>query len=235
MTEEKKIDLYVDGLKLEEFDTSFDISIDGYTFNPSIFKKNGAKDYMDYCKKILTKTNNKPVSFEVFADDKDNMISQALVLSKLSKSVYVKIPIIFTNGKSTIEVIKELNENNVKMNITAIFTLEQIKQILPIIRSSEDILSIFAGRIYDSGFNAYKLMKEINSHVKKNSKCKTLWASPRMSFDYISAMETQTDIITMQPEQIKKLKKFGKNLDEYSKETVKQFYDDAKSSGYEIK
>lgn len=235
MTVNKKIDLYVDGLKPEEFDTNFDISIDGYTFNPSIFRKNGAKDYMDYCKKILNKTNNKPVSFEVFADDKDNMISQALVLSTLAKSVYVKIPIIFTDGKSTKEVIQELNKNNVKMNITAIFTLEQIKNILPVIESSENILSIFAGRIYDSGLNAYNLMKEINTYVKGNSKCRTLWASPRMSFDYISAIETQTDIITMQPDQIKKLKKFGKNLNEYSKETVKQFYDDAKSSGYEIK
>ena len=143
MTVNKKIDLYVDGLKPEEFDTNFDISIDGYTFNPSIFRKNGAKDYMDYCKKILNKTSNKPVSFEVFADDKDNMISQALVLSTLAKSVYVKIPIIFTDGKSTKEVIQELNKNNVKMNITAIFTLEQIKNILPVIESSENILSIF--------------------------------------------------------------------------------------------
>ncbi len=235
MTNEKKIDLYVDGLKPEEFNTNFGISIDGYTFNPSIFKKNGAKDYMDYCKKILTKTQNKPVSFEVFADDKENMISQALILSKLSSSVFVKIPIIFTNGKPTVDVIKNLNENNVKMNITAIFTLEQIKQILPHIKNSKNILSIFAGRIYDSGVNAYNVMKDINNFVKQNSKCRTLWASPRMSFDYMSAIETQTDIITMQPEQIKKLGKFGKNLDQYSQETVKQFYDDAKSSGYEIK
>ena len=235
MFKEKKIDLYVDGLKPEEFDKKFKLSIEGYTFNPSIFKKNGASDYMGYCKKILSKIDNKPVSFEVFADDETNMLLQALILSKLSSNVYVKIPIIFTNGESTVDVIKKLNQSNVKMNITAIFTLDQIKKILPSIKDTKNILSIFAGRIFDSGINAYETMQKINHFVKQNSNCRTLWASPRMSFDYISAIETGTDIITMQPEQIIKLEKFGKNLEEYSKETVKQFYDDAKSSGYEIK
>jgi len=231
----KKIELYVDGLKLEEFEDNLGTEVDGYTFNPSIFRKNGAKNYIEYCKNILSKTKDKPVSFEVIADKKDSMISQAKILSSLSESVFVKIPIIFTNGKSTIEVAKYCVSNNIKMNITAIFTIDQILKILPVIKDTQNILSIFAGRIFDRGINAFNVMKEINLAVKENSKCKTLWASPRMSYDYIAAIESNTDIITMQPEQIKKLKKFGKNLDQYSKETVKQFFDDAQSSGYEIK
>jgi len=232
---DKKIELYVDGLKLEEFEDNLGTEVDGYTFNPSIFRKNGAENYIEYCKNILGKTKDKPVSFEVIADEKDSMTSQAKILSSLSESVYVKIPIIFTNGESTIEVAKYCVSNNIKMNITAIFTIDQILKILPIIRDTKNILSVFAGRIFDTGLNAFNVMKEINLKVKENSKCKTLWASPRMSYDYIAAIESNTDIITMQPEQIRKLKKFGKDLDQYSKETVKQFFDDAQSSGYEIK
>ena len=119
------------------------------------------------------------------------------------------------------------------MNITAIFTIEQIMKILPIIKNHQHILSIFAGRIFDTGLNAFKIMKEINL-ARKIVNVK-LVASPRMSYDYISAIECDTDIITMQAEQIKKLSKFGKKLEQYSRETVQQFFDDAQSSGYEIK
>ena len=231
----KKIDLYVDGIKPEDIGKDLGIEIDGYTFNPSIFRKNGAKDYLDYCKKILVKTKDKPVSFEVIADEKESMISQAEILSKLSQSIYVKIPIIFTNGDSTIEVMKFCVEKNIKMNITAIFTLEQILNVLTVIKNTNSILSIFAGRIFDAGVNAIDAMKEINSTVKEKSKCKTLWASPRMSFDYNAAINCKTDIITMQPEQIRKLGKFGYDLNQYSKDTVKQFFTDAQLSEFKIK
>ena len=230
----KKIDLYADGLNLENFDDQFGIEIDGYTFNPSLFKKNGAKDYLEYSKKILEKSNNKPVSLEVFADDEENMISQAKILSKLGKNVYVKIPITFTNKEYTDNVLKVLIDNNIKMNITAIFTIDQVKKILEIIKDSQTILSIFAGRIFDCGINAMDIMKSINDNVHNNSKCKTLWASPRMSYDYINAISTGTDIITMQSDQIKKLKMFNKKLEDYSLETIKTFYEDAKSCGYKL-
>ena len=163
----KKIHLYVDGMKPEEIGSDLGIEIDGYTFNPSIFKKNGAENYIQYCKKILTKTKDKPVSFEVIADDERSMCHQAEILSKLSNSVLVKIPIIFTNGNSTIKVIEFCVSKGIKMNITAIFTLEQIMKILPIIKNHQHILSIFAGRIFDTGLNAFKIMKEINLKVKK--------------------------------------------------------------------
>ena len=230
----KIIELYADGLNPNEFNEDFGIEIDGYTFNPSLFKKNNAKDYLDYSKKILEKSNKKPVSLEVFADDQDNMINQAKILSKLGNNVYVKIPITFTNKVFTTVVLEELVKEKVKLNITALFTINQVRKILPILKDTSSILSIFAGRIFDCGIDGIKVMRDINEEVHKNSKCKTLWASPRMSYDYVNAINTKTDIITMQASQIKKMKMFKKELEEYSLETIKTFYEDAKSCGYKL-
>lgn len=229
-----KIELYADGLNLEEFEKDYGIQIDGYTFNPSIFKKNGAKDYLEYSRKIVEKSGNKPLSLEVFADETSEMIKQAKILNSLSKNIYVKIPITFTNGKYTTEVLKELIKLNVKLNITAIFTFDQIKKIKPIVEKTESILSVFAGRIFDCGEDANKIMKDICKYVNDNSKCKVLWASPRMAYDYINAINCGAKIITMQLSQIKKLKMFKKDLKEHSLETVKQFFQDAKESGYKL-
>ena len=224
----------MDGPKLDEINKDYNIEIDGYTFNPSLFKKNGAKDYLGYSKEILSICSNKPVSLEVFADDKSGMIEQGMKLHSLSENVYVKIPITFTNGESTTSVIEELLKQNVKLNITAIFTLDQIKKIIKTVQNSESILSIFAGRIYDCGVDAKQKVKEMNEFIKNNSKCKSLWASTRMPFDFVTATEIKTDIITMQISHIEKLKMFGLELSDYSLKTVKQFYEDAKSSGFKI-
>ena len=170
----------------------------------------------------------------MFADDKSGMIEQGMKLHSLSKNVYVKIPITFTNGESTISVIEELLKQNVKLNITAIFTLDQIKKIIKTVQNSESILSIFAGRIYDCGVDAKQKVKEMNEFIKENSKCKSLWASTRMTYDFVTATEINTDIITMQISHIEKLKMFGLELSDYSLKTVKQFYEDAKSSGFKI-
>ena len=230
----KTIKLYMDGPQLNEINKDYNIEIDGYTFNPSLFKKNGAKDYLGYSKEILSICSNKPVSLEVFADDKSGMIEQGMKLHSLSKNVYVKIPITFTNGESTVSVIEELLKQNVKLNITAIFTLDQIKKIIKTVQNSESILSIFAGRIYDCGVDAKQKVKEMNEFIKENSKCKSLWASTRMPYDFVTATEINTDIITMQISHIEKLKMFGLELSDYSLKTVKQFYEDAKSSGFKI-
>jgi transaldolase len=230
----KKIDLYADGLTTEEFHENFNIDIDGYTFNPSIFKKLGATDYLEFSKKILKESKVKPISLEVFADDEKSMIEQAKILSSLAKNVYVKVPITFTDKKYTSKVIEKLVENNIKLNITAIFTYNQILEILPIIKNTNSILSVFVGRIFDCGIDAVDIMSQINEKVKSESQCKTLWASPRMAYDYLSAINCGTDIITMQASQIRKLSMFGKNLEEYSLDTVKQFYKDAKDSGFKL-
>ena len=223
--------LFLDGGNFEEIKR---IRSDGYTFNPSLYRKLGAKDYLTFSKQILKKIKNKHVSLEVIADDEKNCLRQAKILSSLGKNVYVKIPIIFTDGKSTKNLIKKLINENIKLNITAIFTLNQIKKILPNIKNSKTILSIFSGRIYDIGMNAEVEFKKINKYVKKNSKCLTLWASCRMPYDYYIARRSGANIITMSGSMIEKMKKFRTTPDKYSKETVIGFFNDAKKSSFKF-
>ena len=184
---------------------------------PSLYKKLKASNYLDFTKKIIKKTNAKPISIEVIADDNDNCIKQGNILSKLSESLYVKIPIIFTNGDSSEKTIKHLSESNIKLNITAIFEMSQIKKILPLIKDSKAILSVFSGRLFDIGLDASLLFQDMANYVHENSNCKILWASCRMSYDYILAQKCNADIITMSPSLAKKMSLFGKNPTEYSK------------------
>ena len=228
------IEVYLDGPSLEEMKSIDKKLVDGFTFNPTLFKKLHAKDYISFSKEIVNLTKEKPVSLEVCSDDYEETLRQARLLSNLGKNVYVKIPITFTSGVSTIDVIKTLISEGIKLNITAIFTLQQIKEIIKVISDTKTILSVFAGRIYDLGIDAKAKLSEITNYVHDNSKCKLLWASPRMSYDYINAIVCGSDIITMQSSQIKKLKLFEKTPDDYSLETVKQFFKDASSSGYKL-
>ena len=222
------VKLFLDGGNFQELKK---LKVDGYTFNPSLYRKLGAKNYINFSKKILDKIKYKHVSLEVIADDEFNCIRQAKILSKLGKNVYVKIPIIYTNGKSTKKLIEKLVKEKIKLNITAIFTLKQIKTILPSIKNTKTILSIFSGRIYDIGKNAEIEFKNMNSYIKKHSKCKTLWASCRMPY-YYTAGRSGADIITMSGSMIKKFDKFGYNSEKYSKETVIGFCNDAKKSKF---
>ena len=167
----------------------------------------------------------------VISDDYKSTVDQALILSSLSDNINVKIPITFTDNQSTIKVIRELIKKEIKLNITAIFSLKQIQEILQEIKNTDTILSVFAGRLYDIGIDAKLKMKEI---VKKNSDCRLLWASPRMIYDVISAIETNTDIITIQHSLLKKINLFGLKPEDYSLETVNMFYNDALTSKYKI-
>ena len=230
MSNKKKIGLYLDGPTFQEI-KDFK-NVDGYTFNPSLYKKLKAENYIEFTKELVSKTNNKPISIEVIADDDENCIRQGEKISKLGNSIYVKIPIIFTSGQSSKKTIKSLVEKNIKLNITAIFEISQVKEILPILKDSKAILSIFSGRIFDIGLDAVKVFGEMAKYIHENSNCKVLWASCRMSYDYILAQKCGADIITMQPNLAKKIALFGKSSLEYSKDTVKGFFDDAKSSGF---
>tara|TARA_A100001015_G_C14994736_1_gene715673 strand:+ start:1217 stop:1918 length:702 start_codon:yes stop_codon:yes gene_type:complete len=231
-----KIKLYIDGPNLEELKNLNHNEIDGYTFNPSLFKKNGATNYINHSKEILNLCKNKPVSLEVIADTEHEMIEQAEMLNDLGDNIFIKIPICYTNGDTTEKVISSLINKNFKLNITAIFLIEQIENLIKIIKDQDNlILSVFVGRIFDAGKDGENIMKKINELVHNKSSCKTLWASTRMVFDLIKAQRIGTDIITMQFDQIKKTKKFNYDLKQYSMDTVKQFFDDAKSSGFEIK
>ncbi len=239
------IDIYADGASLQEVQSLNEI-VQGYTFNPSLFKSLGVMNYIDYCKEIL-KITDKPVSFEVIADEPREMVRQARILSELGNNVYVKIPITFCNGAFTWQIIRLLIEKGLNLNITAIFTKNQVQHMFerleqyfvkyepPIdIRNSQTILSVFAGRLFDIGMDAVKVTKEIADIVHKQSNCKVLWASSRQVYDIKNATKARCDIITMPPSLIKKLHLFNKTPEEYSLDTVKMFFRDAMEAGYEF-
>ncbi len=230
----KNIQIYLDGPSLDQIRECDQLLVDGFTFNPSLFKSLGAVDYVSFCRDIIDIESSKPVSLEVISDDYKSTVDQALILSSLSDNINVKIPITFTDSQSTIKVIRELIKKEIKLNITAIFSLKQIQEILQEIKNTDTILSVFAGRLYDIGIDAKVKMKEISEYVKKNSDCRLLWASPRMIYDVISAIETNTDIITIQHSLLKKINLFGLKPEDYSLETVNMFYNDALTSKYKI-
>ena len=227
------IQVYADGPTLEEIQILKE-SVEGFTFNPTLFRKLNVINYLDHCKKLIERCGDLPISLEVFADDLKGMVAQAKTLSELSENVYVKIPITFTNGKSTSLVIEQLTDNGIKLNITAVFTLNQVKKVLPILYESNAIISIFSGRLFDIGLDAVEITKQISNYIHNNSNCNILWASPRMVYDVINASKSNCDIITMQTSLINKLSLFKKSAEKYSLDTVKMFFNDAKVSGYNL-
>ena len=209
--------------------------VKGFTTNPSLMRKAGAKDYKSYAKKILKVCSNKPVSLEVFADDYINMKKQALKINKWGKNVYVKIPITNSKGFFTGKVIKELNNQDIKLNITAVYSSSQTKKILKTInKKTKVIISIFAGRAGDTGKDPVPEFKKSIMFSKRFKNVEILWASVREPYNFLQAKQLGCHIITATNSILKKLKLFDKDLSEYSLETVKMFYDDAKNAGYEI-
>ena len=209
--------------------------VKGFTTNPSLMKKAGAKDYKAYSKKILKICKNKPVSLEVFADDYLNMKKQALKINTWGKNVYVKIPVTNSKGIFMGKIIKELNSMNIKLNITAVYNFKQAQKILKLINEkSKVIISIFAGRAGDTGKDPVPEFKKTISFAKKFKNVKILWASVREPYNYIQAKQIGCHIITIPPNTIEKIENFGKSFDQLTKETVKTFYKDAKSAGFKI-
>jgi transaldolase len=228
------IDIYSDGPTLDEIATSDRNIVKGYTFNPSLFKNLGVTNYLKHCKKVINHCDSMPVSLEVFADSKDDMIRQARLLKELGKNINIKIPITYTNGETTLPVIQALVEENTKLNITAIFTKEQVEGVVSCLKNAEAIISVFSGRIFDIGYDAVKVTQEIAKIVHGESNCSVLWASPRMVYDVKNAHQAECDIITMRPDLIKKLALFNKSPEEFSLDTVKMFFNDAVSSEYTL-
>jgi transaldolase len=209
--------------------------VKGFTTNPTLMKKAGAKDYKAYSKKILKICQNKPVSLEVFGDDYHNMKDQALKINTWGKNVYVKIPVTNSKGVFMGKIIKELNNMNIKLNITAVYNFKQTQKILKLInKKSKVIISIFAGRAGDTGRDPVPEFKKSIYLTKKFKNVEILWASVREPYNYIQAKQLGCHIITAPPEIIKKIEKFGKSYDQLTKETVKAFYEDAQSAGFKI-
>jgi transaldolase len=209
--------------------------VKGFTTNPSLIRKAGARNYLDYCRKILNASNGKPVSLEVFADNYIDMKKQALILNKFGKNVYVKIPVCNSKGVFSGKIIKYLSSKKVKINITAVYTAKQTKSILKVINKNSDvIISIFIGRASDSGKDPIPELKKSISIAKKFKKVKILWASVREPYNYLYAKKTGCHIITVPPNIIEKIENFGKSYNRLTLETVKTFLTDSKKSKFKI-
>ena len=209
--------------------------VKGFTTNPSLMRKAGAKDYKSYSKKILKICNNKFVSLEVFADDHSDMKKQALKINSWGKNVYVKIPVVNSKGVFMGKIIKELNSQNIKLNITAVYTAKQTQKILKLInKKSNVIVSIFAGRAGDVGKDPIPEIKKSIAMSKKFKNVEILWASVREPYNYIQAKQLDCHIITVPPSIIEKIEKFGKSFDKLTIETVKTFLIDSKKSRFKI-
>ena len=209
--------------------------VKGFTTNPSLMRKAGAKDYKAYSEKILKICKNKPISFEVFADEDNTMIAQGLKISNWGKNVYVKVPIVNSKNKFTGRVIKKLNNKNIKLNVTAVYTAEQTKKILKVInKKTKVIISIFAGRAADAGKDPIPEFVKSIQVAKKFKNVEILWASVREPYNYLQAKQLGCQIITVPPSIIEKIEKFGKSYENLTKETVKAFLLDSKKSKFKI-
>ena len=209
--------------------------VKGFTTNPTLMRKAGAKDYKKYSQNILKISKKKPVSLEVFADDYKNIKKQALLINRWGKNVYVKIPVVNSKGIFMGKVIKELNNKNIKLNITAVYNAIQTKKILSKInKKTKLIISIFAGRAADTGKDPIPELKKSLKLAKKFNNVEILWASVREPYNYLQAKQLGCQIITVPPGIIEKIENFGKSFDQLTKETVKAFLADSKKSRFKI-
>lgn len=231
-----KVQVYADGASIKDMvDIYNEGLVQGFTTNPSLMKQAGVTDYKEFAKEVVKAIPDQSISFEVFGDDHETMEEEAKIISELGDNVFVKIPIMNSKGESSIPLIKKLSEAGVNLNVTAIFTIEQVKETVDAVsENSETIVSVFAGRIADTGVDPMPIMREAAEicHSKKN--VMLLWASTREALNIVQADEVGADIITAPNAIIKKMKDFGKDLEEYSLETVQAFIKDIDSLGFSI-
>ena len=209
--------------------------VKGFTTNPTLMRKAGAKDYKSYSKQILKICRNKPISFEVFADDHKSMIEQGEKINTWGKNIYVKVPVINSKSKFSGKVIKELNSKNIKLNVTAVYTAKQTSKILKVInKKTKVIISIFAGRAGDTGKDPIPEFVKSIKLAKKFKNVEILWASVREPYNYLQAKQLGCHIITIPPSIIEKIEMFGKSFQQLTAETVKAFLIDSKKSKFKI-
>lgn len=230
------IKIYADGADLtgmlEEYNKGV---VSGFTTNPSLMKKAGIKDYKEFAKEVVSKIDDMPVSFEVFGDDFETMKKEALKLSEYGKNVYVKIPIQNSKGESSIELIRELSNQKVNLNVTAIFTTKQVEDVVKAVsEDSNTIVSVFAGRLADIGIDPIEVMKKSLEIVRTKKNVELLWASTRELYNIYEADKLGVDIITVPNNILSKLSDVGTTPEEKSLETVQQFAKDIQSLGYSI-
>ena len=231
------IKIYADGADINEIiKMDNENFVSGFTTNPTLMSRLGITDYLAFAKDVLSNIKEKSISFEVFSDDLDDMYRQALILRDLGENVWVKIPVTNTKSIYTYDLINKLSSEGVKINATALFTKEHIQNVYDALDTNiNSIISIFAGRIANAGIDPEPTMKFASDLTKDYPRVETLWASSREVFNIMQAERTNTDIITLPFSLIRAYRKeVGKNLDEFSLETVKMFYEDAKKSGFSL-
>ncbi|MDA8915093.1 transaldolase [Alphaproteobacteria bacterium] len=234
--EELKVQIFADGAdKIDMLEMYGKPFIKGLTTNPTLMKKAGISDYKRFCKDILTTINDKPLSFEVFSDDFTEMERQALEIASWGENVYVKIPVTNTKGETCYALVKKLAAKNVKMNVTAIMTLDQVRAVVAALNPNvPSYVSVFAGRIADTGCDPVPLMKEAVEILKAAPASELIWASPRELLNIFQADEIGCHVITVTNNILKKLTLVGYDLDAYSLDTVKMFYRDAVDAGFSL-
>jgi len=231
-----KIKIFADGAKKEDILLMNSLPyINGFTTNPTLMRKAGIHSYEDFSKEILATVQEKPLSLEVFSDDFNEMEKQARKIFSWGKNVYVKIPITNSMGDSSINLIKKLSNDGIKLNITALFTEQQVQETISALNiNTKSIISVFAGRIADTGNDPSVLIRKTLDLIGSNKNHEVLWASTRQFFNIIEANTIGCHIITVSPDIINKFNLINYDLKQYSLDTVKQFYDDAKKSNYII-
>lgn len=231
-----KVRIFADGADINDMKKAYKEGIvKGFTTNPTLMKKAGVAEYEKFAKAVLSEITDLPISFEVFSDDFDSMEREAMKIAGWGRNVNIKIPITNTKGESSIPLIKKLSSAGLFLNVTAILTVAQVKAVAEAVSpSSQTIVSVFAGRIADTGRDPKPLMKECAGILASNKNAYLLWASSRELLNIIEAEECGCKIVTVTPDILKKLPMIGKDLTELSLDTVKMFYKDAQSAGYKI-
>ncbi len=234
--ESLRVKIFADGADIERIrELSVLPWIKGLTTNPTLMRKSGVTDYSSFAKLVLSEVTDKPVSFEVFADDLPTMEAQGREIGAWAPNVNVKIPVTNTQGEFTGPVIGALSRAGIQVNVTAVFTVEQVRAIASVLEPDVfAIVSLFAGRLADTGVDPIPVMTEAKAALSECPKAELLWASPREVLNIVHAEQTGTDIITVTPDLLDKLSLFGKAPEEFSLETVRMFYGDADAAGYSI-
>lgn len=233
---EMKIKIFSDGADIDSIIDTYQKGIaKGFTTNPTLMAKAGITNYLAFAKEVLKVVTDLPVSFEVFSDEFDEMRYQAHKINELGPNVYVKIPVTNTKRQSAAPLIKELHDQGIKLNITAILSLRQVQEVYDALNPDVSaFVSVFAGRVADTGRDPLPLMKQSLELLRPKPKAELLWASPREVFNLMQAELMGCPIITITPDLLAKAAKFGMDLEDLSLDTVKMFYNDATKSGFKI-
>ena len=229
-----KVKIFADGANIEDITRlAQDPSIAGFTTNPTLMRQAGIKDYLAFSKEVVSIVGDRPLSLEVFSDDMPNMARQARLLSDLGSNVYVKLPITNTQQESIIPLAKQLSNEGIRLNVTAVFTIEQVKEATEALSGGPSaFISVFAGRIADAGIDPVPTMRDSIAIMSTSPQLELIWASPREVLNVVQASEIGCHVITVTPDILKKLPSLGKDLTEFSLDTVKMFANDAAQAGF---